>query len=64
LEEADAYIKEVRDPRVRFCTRLPRLLAGKTVDLLAEAGAERVMRERIKIPRSEVFKSAVWAVFC
>lgn len=64
LEEADAYIKEVRDPRVRFCTRLPRLLAGKTVDLLAEAGSERVMRERIKIPRSEVFKSAVWAVFC
>jgi len=40
------------------------LLAGKTVDLLAEAGSERVMRERIKIPRSEVFKSAVWAVFC
>jgi farnesyl-diphosphate farnesyltransferase len=64
LEEADGYIKEVREPRVRFCTRLPRLLAGKTVDLLAEAGAERVMRERIKIPRSEVFKSAAWAVFC
>jgi hypothetical protein len=34
------------------------------VDLLAEAGSERVMRERIKIARSEVFKSAVWAVFC
>ena len=64
LEEADTYVKEVHDPRVRFCTRLPRLLAGKTVDLLAEAGAERVMRERIKIPRSEVFKSAAWAVFC
>jgi farnesyl-diphosphate farnesyltransferase len=64
LEEADGYIKEVREPRVRFCTRLPRLLAGKTVDLLAEAGAERVMKERIKIPRREVFRSAAWAVFC
>lgn len=64
LDEADSYIKEVREPRVRFCTRLPRLLAGKTVDRLAEAGAGRVMRERIKIPRSEVFKSAAWAVFC
>jgi farnesyl-diphosphate farnesyltransferase len=64
LEEADDYIKEVRDPRVRFCTRLPRLLAGKTVDLLEAAGAERVMNERIKIPRSEVFRSAAWAVFC
>jgi farnesyl-diphosphate farnesyltransferase len=64
LEEADGYIKHVREPRVRFCTRLPRLLAGKTVDRLAEAGAERVMRERIKISRSEVFKSAAWAVFC
>lgn len=64
LEEADSYVREVRDPSVRFCTRLPRLLAGKTLDLLAEAGAERVMRERIKIPRVEVFKSAAWAVFC
>lgn len=64
LEEADSYVKEVRDPRVRFCTRLPRLLAGKTVDLLEQAGSERVMRERIKIPRSEVVRSAVWAVFC
>lgn len=64
LEEADGYIREVREPRVRFCTRLPRLLAGKTVDLLAEAGAERVMKERIKVPRSEVFRSAAWAVFC
>jgi hypothetical protein len=54
----------VREPRVRFCTRLPRLLAGKTVDLLEQAGVERVMSARIKIPRSEVFKSAAWAVFC
>jgi farnesyl-diphosphate farnesyltransferase len=64
LEEADGYIKQVREPRVRFCTRLPRLLAGKTVDLLEQAGAERVMSARIKIPRSEVFRSAAWAVFC
>lgn len=64
LEEADAYVREVREPRVRFCTRLPRLLAGKTVDMLVEAGAERVVRERIKIPRSKVFKCAAWAVFC
>jgi farnesyl-diphosphate farnesyltransferase len=64
LGEADGYIMAVREPRVRFCTRLPRLLAGKTVDLLEQAGVERVMSARIKIPRSEVFKSAAWAVFC
>jgi farnesyl-diphosphate farnesyltransferase len=64
LEEADGYIKQVHEPRVRFCTRLPRLLAGKTVDLLEEAGVERVMSSRIKIPRREVFRSAAWAVFC
>lgn len=64
LEEADGYIRQVREPRVRFCTRLPRLLAGKTVDRLEEAGANRVMHTRIKIPRSEVFQAAAWAVFC
>lgn len=64
LEGADAYVREVRDPRVRFCTRLPRLLAEKTLDRLDKAGVERVMSARIKIPRSEVFKSAAWAVFC
>lgn len=64
LQDADSYVKEVRDPRVRFCTRLPRLLAEKTLDRLDNAGAGRVLRERIKIPRSEVFKSAAWAVFC
>lgn len=64
LEEADGYIQAVREPRVRFCTRLPRLLAGKTVDLLEQAGARRVMAERIKISRSEVFKCAARAVFC
>ncbi|PAW65230.1 MAG: hypothetical protein B9S36_00665 [Verrucomicrobiia bacterium Tous-C2TDCM] len=64
LEEADSYIDQVREPRVRFCSRLPRLLAGRTVDLLEQAGAQRVMSERIKIARSDVFRSAVWAVFC
>jgi len=64
LEEADAYVREVRDPRVRFCTRLPKLLAEETIRLLDEAGPERVLRERIKISRAVVWRSAAWAVFC
>ncbi len=64
LDEADTYTKAVRDPRVRFCTRLPMLLAGKTTQLLDEAGAERVLRERIKVSRSTVWRSALWAALC
>lgn len=64
LEEGDSYVRAVREPRVRFCTRLPRLLALRTVDLLEEAGVERVLRERIKVTRGDVWRTAAWAVFC
>lgn len=64
LEEADAYTGAVRAPRVRFCTRLPKQLAEKTAQLLDEAGAERVLRERIKIPRSAVWRSVLWTALC
>ncbi len=64
LEKAETYTKAVREPRVRFCTRLPMRLAEKTTRLLDEAGAERVLRERIKIPRSAVWRSALWSALC
>lgn len=64
LEEADSYVGAVREPRVRFCTRLPKLLAAETARLLGEAGAEGAMRRRIKIPRSAVWRSALRAALC
>ena len=63
LEESDSYVKSVRDPRVRFCTRLPRLLAEDTVTLLRNAGVSEVMRTRVKISRSDVWKAMGRAVF-
>jgi len=63
LEESDAYIRSVRSSRVRFCTRLPKLLAEDTVDLLREAGIHRVMREKMKISRADVWKAIARAVF-
>ncbi len=63
LDEADAYAKELRSARVRFCTRLPRLLAGDTVALLREAGIHEVMRRKVKISRTEVWRAMGRAVF-
>ncbi|MEX2580961.1 MAG: phytoene/squalene synthase family protein [Verrucomicrobiales bacterium] len=57
LGESEGYAGDVRHRRVRFCTRLPKLLAEKTADRLALAGVERVVREKIKVPRSEVWKA-------
>lgn len=57
LGETDAYAAPVHDRRARFCTRLPMLLAGKTLSRLREAGVAEVCRKKIKIPRSEVWKS-------
>lgn len=62
LEESDSYIQKVRDPQARFCTRLPRILAGRTADALAEAGLSRVLTTKIKVPRSAVWKSIAEAV--
>ena len=64
LEEAPSYAGSIRNARVRFSTRLPMILAAKTAKQLREAGVEQVIREKIKIPRSEVWKSMAWATFC
>jgi len=63
LEDADSYIVNVRDFRVRFCTRLPRILAEGTADCLANAGIERVISEKVKLPRSAVWKAMARGVF-
>ena len=63
LEEADDYLVAVRDARLRFCTRLPRILAGATATLLDEAGPERVLRERIKVGKGVVWGSMARALF-
>jgi farnesyl-diphosphate farnesyltransferase len=63
LEESQSYIRKLRDPRVIFCTRLPQILAHKTTDLLAQAGIERVLAEKIKVSRGAVAKSAAQAIF-
>jgi len=64
LEDSDVYFGNVRDLRMRFCSRLPRLLAGETVRLLVEAGAERVLSERIRTSRPAVWCSMARALFC
>ena len=64
LEETPSYAGAIRNARVRFSTRLPMILATKTARQLREAGVEQVIREKVKIPRSEVWKSMAWATFC
>lgn len=63
LEEADDYVREVRSARVRFCSRLPALLAEDTVSLLREAGIDQVMRAKVKISRVKVWSAVGRAVF-
>ena len=63
LEESDSYVRAVRDPRVRFCTRLPKLLAADTVDLLRDSGVDRVMVENVKLSRTDVWKAMGRAIF-
>lgn len=64
LDDSAAYVRLVRDLRARFCTGLPRLLALETARLLDEAGSARVLRQRVKIPRSAVWTAAARALFC
>lgn len=63
LEESDAYLRAVRDPRVRFCTRLPKVLAEDTVNLLRMAGVNEIMKTRVKISRADVWRAMGRAVF-
>lgn len=64
LEEADGYTREVRNARVRFCTKLPKILAERTVRRMREAGPDRVLREKVKVSRREVWAAMLQAVFC
>ncbi|MAS95234.1 MAG: hypothetical protein CMO55_18710 [Verrucomicrobiales bacterium] len=61
LDEADGYVRCVRSRRVRFCTKMPMILAEKTADRLEEAGVYEVMARKVKVPRSEVWKAMVKA---
>ena len=63
LDQSEFYIAKVEDPRVRFSTRLPKLLAEATVDRLQKSGCEVVMNQRIRISRSDVWKKAGQAIF-
>lgn len=63
LGETDPYILKVNDARVRFCTRLPMLLAKETAASMTESGFERVISEKIKVPRSTVWKAMGRAIF-
>ncbi|NLT72177.1 MAG: squalene/phytoene synthase family protein [Verrucomicrobiaceae bacterium] len=63
LDDADPYVAALRGARVRFCTRLPQLLAEDTVGLLREAGIHRVMRQKVKISRAGVWRAMGRAVF-
>lgn len=62
LESGKAYIGKVKNRRVRFCTRLPLLLAEATADKLEAAGIERVMSEKVKVTRKEVRRAAFQAL--
>ncbi len=63
LEEADPYLSKVNDARARFCTRLPMLLAKKTAGKMVDAGFDRVVSEKVKVPRSTVWKAMGEAIF-
>lgn len=63
LDEADAYLNSVRDARVRFCTRLPKLLAEDTVTLLRTAGIHAVMRKKVRLSRGDVWRAMGRAIF-
>ncbi|MEM9281072.1 MAG: squalene/phytoene synthase family protein [Verrucomicrobiota bacterium] len=63
LDEAHGYCLRLRNFRTKLTTRLPMLLAEKTVGRLCEAGVETVMNTRVKIPRSDVWLSLARATF-
>ncbi len=64
LEESEAYFQRVLERRVRFSTKLPKILAEKTLARLECAGVEQVLSRRVKIPRSEVWKAMARAICC
>ncbi len=63
LDEAAPYLSQVNNAKARFCTRLPMLLAKDTARQMTEAGFDRVTAEKIKVPRSRVWKSMGQAIF-
>jgi len=63
LEDAEGYVQKIRNSRVRFCTRLPMLLARATVEEIRMVGLERVLREKVRISRATVWKEMLRAIF-
>ena len=63
LEAGDTYCHRVNSTRVRLCTRLPKILARRTLSKLELAGFEAVVSRRIKVSRATVWQSLVEAFF-
>lgn len=63
LGQVDAYVSKIENARARVCTRLPFILGQETAKEMELAGFERVVSEKVKIPRSVVWKSLGRAVF-
>lgn len=64
LSLTDPYATSIRNNRAAFCTRLPMDLAGKTALSIRATGCESVMTGKVKIPRSEVWKSMLRVALC
>lgn len=62
LEGAEEYVGRVRSFRVRFCTRLPMLLARATAKQMREAGVKVVMDEKVSVSRGTVWKEIIRAL--
>lgn len=60
LDAGMEYVDAIRNGRVRAATALPALIGARTLSILRNAG-ERVLRERLKVPRAEV-RSMIGAV--
>ena len=58
LAQGHDYVKRLKKGRVRFATALPLILAEATLDRIELAG-DAVLREKIKISRTEV-RRAMW----
>ena len=61
LDEGFAYASALCSHRLRAASALPALIARDTLDLLAAAGPA-VLQQRLKVPRSAIYRSLVRAV--
>jgi len=59
LGEGHHYVRQLRNRRVRFSTKLPLRLAEETADLLEQSGPARALRGKVKVDR-RVVRRAIW----